>query len=217
MLLAAASWLGLIFFEVPLLRFFGGDEALIPLARDYLYPVKFSVPFFLFTQMLAAFLRNDGRPALATGAAAMVFAAYALVNIWQNNQSCSTSSTAGPQCYWVRDPRDLALVSLALAGMIAEVDPVAAYPHAMAAANLGAPGAPAMLDKIRDPYLAELLMQAGIEVVLTREPGGTPLAERIRELLLAPDSEIMAVDTELLLMFAARAQHLARRTAQRSV
>ena len=67
-LLAAASWLGLIFFEVPLLRFFGGDEALIPLARDYLYPVKFSVPFFLFTQMLAAFLRNDGRPVLATGA-----------------------------------------------------------------------------------------------------------------------------------------------------
>ena len=67
-ILAAASWLGLIFFEVPLLRFFGGDEALIPLARDYLYPVKFSVPFFLFTQMLAAFLRNDGRPALATGA-----------------------------------------------------------------------------------------------------------------------------------------------------
>ena len=48
-LLAAASWLGLIFFEVPLLRFFGGDEALIPLARDYLYPVKFSVPFFLLS------------------------------------------------------------------------------------------------------------------------------------------------------------------------
>lgn len=58
-------------------------------------------------------------------------------------------------------------------------------------------------------YLAELLKQAGVEVVLTREPGGTPLAERIRELLLAPDSEVMAVDTELLLMFAARAQHLA--------
>lgn len=58
-------------------------------------------------------------------------------------------------------------------------------------------------------YLAELLKQAGVEVVLTREPGGTPLAERIRELLLAPDAEAMAVDSELLLMFAARAQHLA--------
>nr|HMQ37200.1 phospho-N-acetylmuramoyl-pentapeptide-transferase [Micropruina sp.] len=59
---------------------------------------------------------TDGLDGLATGAAAMVFAAYAVVNIWQNNQSCSMLSTAGPQCYWVRDPRDLALVSLALAG-----------------------------------------------------------------------------------------------------
>ncbi|MFT3833843.1 MAG: phospho-N-acetylmuramoyl-pentapeptide-transferase [Micropruina sp.] len=59
---------------------------------------------------------TDGLDGLATGAATMVFAAYALVNIWQNNQSCATTSTAGPQCYWVRDPSDLALVSLALAG-----------------------------------------------------------------------------------------------------
>lgn len=59
-------------------------------------------------------------------------------------------------------------------------------------------------------YLAELLGAAGREVVLTREPGGTPLAERIREILLAPAAEPMAVDTELLLMFAARAQHLAQ-------
>lgn len=58
-------------------------------------------------------------------------------------------------------------------------------------------------------YLAEGLRAAGLEVVLTREPGGTPLAERIRELLLAPSCESMAVDTELLLVFAARAQHLA--------
>ena len=58
-------------------------------------------------------------------------------------------------------------------------------------------------------YLAEGLRAAGIDVVLTREPGGTPLAERIRELLLAPSDEAMCADTELLLVFAARAQHLA--------
>lgn len=59
-------------------------------------------------------------------------------------------------------------------------------------------------------YLAERLREQGIEVLLTREPGGTPLAERIRELLLAPSAEQMAADTELLLVFAARAQHLAQ-------
>ncbi len=57
-------------------------------------------------------------------------------------------------------------------------------------------------------YLAERLRAEGIDVVLTREPGGTPLAERIRELLLAPSDEAMCADTELLLVFAARAQHL---------
>lgn len=59
-------------------------------------------------------------------------------------------------------------------------------------------------------YLAAQLRAQGLDVVLSREPGGTPLAERIRELLLAPSDEPMAVDTELLLVFAARAQHLAR-------
>ncbi len=59
-------------------------------------------------------------------------------------------------------------------------------------------------------YLAERLRASGVDVVLTREPGGTPLAERIRELLLTPADEPMAVDTELLLVFAARAQHLAQ-------
>nr|WP_238348277.1 dTMP kinase [Pseudomonas sp. RW10S2] len=58
-------------------------------------------------------------------------------------------------------------------------------------------------------YLAARLREQGVDVVMTREPGGTPLAERIRELLLAPSDEAMAADTELLLMFAARAQHLA--------
>lgn len=57
-------------------------------------------------------------------------------------------------------------------------------------------------------YLADRLREHGIDVLLTREPGGTPLAERIRELLLTPCDEAMAADTELLLVFAARAQHL---------
>lgn len=51
--------------------------------------------------------------------------------------------------------------------------------------------------------------QQGKEVVLTREPGGTPLAEQIRTLLLAVNhDEKMSNDTELLLIYAARAQHL---------
>ena len=56
--------------------------------------------------------------------------------------------------------------------------------------------------------IRDRLQAAGHEVVLTREPGGTPLAERIRELLLNPQDEALAPETELLLMFAARAQHV---------
>lgn len=56
-------------------------------------------------------------------------------------------------------------------------------------------------------FLAEQLTAEGYEVVVTREPGGTPLAERIRELLLSAHEEDFHNDTELLLMFAARAQH----------
>jgi dTMP kinase len=52
------------------------------------------------------------------------------------------------------------------------------------------------------------LQSGGDEVVCTREPGGTPLAERIRGLLLDPSHEPPAAETELLLMFAARAQHV---------
>ena len=56
--------------------------------------------------------------------------------------------------------------------------------------------------------LRAVLLAGGHEVVSTREPGGTPLAERIRELLLHPGGEAPAPETELLLMFAARAQHV---------
>ena len=52
------------------------------------------------------------------------------------------------------------------------------------------------------------LANAGIDVVLTREPGGTERAEEIRELLLTPSDEPMPQMCELLLMFAARATHV---------
>lgn len=58
-------------------------------------------------------------------------------------------------------------------------------------------------------FVEACLSQAGLSVVSTREPGGTPLAEEIRALLLAVRDEQVAGTTELLLMFAARAQHLA--------
>lgn len=57
-------------------------------------------------------------------------------------------------------------------------------------------------------YLCQLLESQGIKVELTREPGGTELAESLRDLLLKPRAEIVSQTTELLLMFAARSQHI---------
>ncbi len=58
-------------------------------------------------------------------------------------------------------------------------------------------------------YVKTWLETRGIEVVVTREPGGTPLAEEIRALLLARRDEGVDETAELLLVFAARAQHIA--------
>lgn len=55
-------------------------------------------------------------------------------------------------------------------------------------------------------FLAERIRRRGVELVVTREPGGTPIGEKLRELLLKAS---MQADTELLLMYAARAEHVA--------
>jgi dTMP kinase len=57
-------------------------------------------------------------------------------------------------------------------------------------------------------HIRQRLQEHGIEVVETREPGGTPLGEEVRELLLDHRHSGMSEDAELLLMFAARAEHL---------
>lgn len=57
-------------------------------------------------------------------------------------------------------------------------------------------------------FIADYLRSNGIQVVVTREPGGTNLGEEIRQVLLKPTERAMAEDTELLLMFAARAEHI---------
>ena len=58
-------------------------------------------------------------------------------------------------------------------------------------------------------YILEWLRARNVPAVLTREPGGTPLAERVRELVLKPDGEALPATAELLLMFAARSIHVA--------
>jgi len=59
-------------------------------------------------------------------------------------------------------------------------------------------------------FMREYLERAGCRVVATREPGGTALGEEIRNLLLGHRHDGMALTTETLLMFAARAEHLER-------
>jgi len=59
-------------------------------------------------------------------------------------------------------------------------------------------------------YIKELLEASGHDCVVTREPGGTNLGESLRGLLLSHSDDNMSADTELLMMFAARAEHLSK-------
>jgi phospho-N-acetylmuramoyl-pentapeptide-transferase len=86
--------------------------------RDLRVPMATLVAMALIWVMITgtsnAVNLTDGLDGLATGACAMVFGAYMMVNIWQNNQNCATHAVRA--CYHVRDPLDLALVAAAITG-----------------------------------------------------------------------------------------------------
>jgi putative MATE family efflux protein len=67
-ILSAVIWLLLIFCDTELLTLFGAKGSLLPIAREYVLPIKYVAPLFLLNQMVAAFLRNDRAPGLATKA-----------------------------------------------------------------------------------------------------------------------------------------------------
>ena len=66
--LSALAMLGIGLFNEPLFRFFGADEELLILAQKYLKPIFFAIPCCVFSNILSAYLRNDGNPGLATKA-----------------------------------------------------------------------------------------------------------------------------------------------------
>ncbi|QAY70632.1 phospho-N-acetylmuramoyl-pentapeptide-transferase [Xylanimonas protaetiae] len=71
---------------------------------------------FLITAWSNAVNLTDGLDGLATGVSLVVFLGYVLVGIWQLNQSCQRFAVAGPRCYEVRDPQDIAIVAAAVVG-----------------------------------------------------------------------------------------------------
>ena len=73
---------------------------------------------FLITAWSNAVNLTDGLDGLATGASLVVFGAYVLMGVWQNNQTCQALATAGPRCYETRDPLALAIVAASLTGAL---------------------------------------------------------------------------------------------------
>ncbi len=89
--LSILAWSGIVCFSQPILTFFGADEPLLALAQKYMRPIQYVFPLFLFNQMLAAFLRNDRNPGLATlgvllGGIFNIFGDYFLYSpaIWES-------------------------------------------------------------------------------------------------------------------------------------
>lgn len=87
-LLALLSWVGILCFQNQILTFFGASEQLLPMAKRYMQPVQVVFPLFLFNQLLAAFLRNDNAPGLATvsvlaGGIFNVFGDYVFIFIFK--------------------------------------------------------------------------------------------------------------------------------------
>lgn len=76
------------------------------------------VIWFIVTATSNATNLTDGADGLLTGLAAMVFGAYVIVNIWQNNQKCGSArpTVVAEHCYAVRDPLDLAVLAAAVTG-----------------------------------------------------------------------------------------------------
>lgn len=66
--LTALAMVGIGLFNEPLFRFFGADKELLGLAKRYLKPIFFAIPCCVFSNILSAYLRNDGNPSLATKA-----------------------------------------------------------------------------------------------------------------------------------------------------
>lgn len=78
--------------------------------------VVLALIWFVVTATSNAVNLTDGLDGLATGASVMVFGAYTLVNIWQNNQWCGQEDITYGKCYEVRDPLDLAIIAAAITG-----------------------------------------------------------------------------------------------------
>lgn len=117
---AVAVAFAVLSFQFPDARGLTPASAAVSFLRDFPWaqlPIWAAVVWivFLIASWSNAANLTDGLDGLATGAGTLVFATYAFVNVWQYNQSCAWAD-AGPLCYEVRDPHDLAVVSIALAG-----------------------------------------------------------------------------------------------------